>query len=143
MVTGSGTVAKSSNVDTRAIFCTGCGRDVEARLTDGKEIYPHRHDLHSLPFWKCDCCNNFVGCHHKTKDRTRPLGCIPTKEIKNARQHIHRILDPIWKSKRMPRGKVYSKIAKALGIDEYHTAEIRSVEEAREVYRVVKEIANA
>jgi len=133
---------KKSSDDTRTIYCTGCGHDVEARLTDGQEIYSHRRDLYSLPFWKCDNCNNFVGCHHKTKDRTRPLGCIPTKELKNARQHIHRILDPIWKSKRMPRGKLYSKIAKALGIKEYHTAEIKSVEEAREVYRVVKEITH-
>ena len=66
----------------RSIFCCGCQSDVQARLTDGAEIYAHRRDLASLPFWKCDACGNFVGCHHKTKHRTRPLGCIPTKEIK-------------------------------------------------------------
>lgn len=31
-------------------------------------------------------------------------------------------------------------IAHTLGIEEYHTAEIRSVEQAREVYRIVTEI---
>ena len=66
-----------------------------ARLTDGKEVYPHRSDLNSLPFWICDRCRNFVGCHHKTKNPTRPLGCIPNKEMKNARKHIHNLLDPI------------------------------------------------
>ena len=80
------------------IRCCGCQKKVEARLTDGSEIYPHRKDLYSLPFWKCDVCGNFVGCHHKTKNRTRPLGCIPTPEIKNARKHIHAILDPLWQS---------------------------------------------
>ena len=69
--------------------------DVEVRLTNGAEIYPHRKDLSELPFWKCDTCGNFVGCHHKTGDPTKPLGVIPTSEIKRARQHIHRILDPI------------------------------------------------
>ncbi len=124
----------------RSIYCCGCDGFVEARLTDGSEIYPHRPDLHSLPFWKCDGCGNNVGCHHKTKDRTRPLGIIATKELKAARQHIHRILDPLWKSKRIKRGALYAEIASRLGTHEYHTAEIKSVEEAREVYRHVRNI---
>lgn len=123
------------------VHCCGCQKDVSPRLTDGSEIYPHRPDLFSLPFWKCDGCGNHVGCHHKTANRTKPLGNIPTKEIREARQHIHKILDPIWKEKRMPRGKVYAIIAKALGCDQYHTAEIKSVEEARKVYAIVKGIA--
>lgn len=123
------------------IYCCGCRKDVEARLTDGAEIYPHRRDLASFPFWKCDGCGNHVGCHHKTKVRTKPLGCIPTAEIRNARFHIHRVLDPLWKSGRMTRGQVYAELGRALGKDDYHTAEIRSVEEAREVYRVVKRLS--
>ena len=125
----------------RTIFCCGCQADVAARLTDGREIYAHRPDLASLPFWRCDACGNFVGCHHKTKDRTRPLGCIPTPEIKQARQHIHRILDPLWKSGQFERRALYTKIAEAIGESEYHTAEIRSVEQARKVYRVVAEMS--
>lgn len=123
------------------IYCCGCKTEVSARLTDGKEVYPHRNDLFYLPFWKCDTCNNYVGCHHKTKERTKPLGNIPTKELKSARQHIHKILDPLWKNKIMPRGKVYALIAKAMGIEQYHTAEIKTMEEARRVYAIVKELA--
>lgn len=108
-------------------------------MVDGSETYPHRHDLHSLPFWKCDACGNFVGCHHKTKDRTRPLGCIPTPEIKVARQHIHRILDPIWKTGRMRKSEIYERLTDKLGW-KYHTAEIRSLDDARTVYRYVKNI---
>lgn len=122
------------------IYCCGCNKDVAARLTDGREIYPHREDLSDLPFWKCDTCKNHVGCHHKTADRTKPLGNIPTKEIRNARQQIHKILDPIWKEKRMARGKLYAILAAELGY-EYHTAEIRTVEQARKVYAIVKRIA--
>ena len=120
------------------IYCCGCSKLVEPRLTDGEEIYPHRRDLFSLPFWKCDTCNNFVGCHHKTKDRTRPLGCIPTKEIKEARIHIHAILDPIWKSGKIQRKHLYARLSEKLGY-QYHTAELRSIEQARKVYRIIRD----
>lgn len=109
-------------------------------MTDGAEIYPHRSDLFALPFWKCGGCGNFVGCHHKTKDRTKPLGCIPTKAIKDARKRIHTILDPLWKTGRMKRGHIYAKLSDVIG-RQYHTAEIRSVEEARTVYRAVLELS--
>ena len=128
-------------INAKAIYCAGCKTEVQARLTDGRGIYPHRPDLASLPFWRCDACRNFVGCHHKTASPTTPLGCIPTPEIKQARQHIHRVLDPLWKGKKGKRGKVYAELAKRLGISEYHTGEIRSVEEAHEVFRHVREMA--
>lgn len=121
------------------IFCTGCNKEVEPRLTDGKEIYPHREDLYNLPFWKCDTCNNYVGCHHKTSNPTKPLGVIPTKELKNARQHIHALLDPLWKSGKIGRRKLYNKITKQLGWN-FHTAELKTIEEARNAYRVIREI---
>lgn len=119
-------------------YCCGCKTDVEPRLTSGEEIYPHRPDLSDLPFWKCDDCGNFVGCHHKTKNRTKPLGCIPTPEIKNARKHIHAILDPLWKSGRFERKELYGALSNALGY-EYHTADIKDINEARRIYRIIKE----
>lgn len=121
------------------LWCCTCGEDVDARLTDGAECYPHRPDLADIPRWKCDECGNHVGTHHKTKDRTRPLGNIPSPELKKARMHIHDLIDPIWKSKRMKRGVLYAKISDALGY-QYHTAEIKTIEEAREVYRVARDI---
>lgn len=125
------------------LYCCSCKTEIEGRLTDGMETYPHRPDLATLPFWKCECCGNFVGCHHMTKDRTRPLGNIPSKELKSARQHIHRLLDPIWQNGKMPRGKLYAQIASQLGIAQYHTAEIKTIEDARRVYVVVKMIGRS
>ncbi len=129
-------------MNTREIYCCGCGREVAARLTDGVEIYPHRDDLYDLPFWKCDTCENFVGCHHKTKDRTRPLGCIPTPELKRARMRMHALIDPVWQDGKMPRGKLYAEISKGIG-REYHTAETRSVEEVDIAYAVAKSVVAA
>jgi hypothetical protein len=110
------------------IFCCSCGKDVSARLSNGEEAYPHRRDLYSLPFWFCDICHNFVGCHHKTKNRTKPLGCIPNATIKLLRKKIHSLIDPLWESGKMSRREVYSTLSKAIG-REYHTAEIRSASE--------------
>lgn len=124
------------------IYCCGCDEKIEARLTDGEEIYPHRQDLFDLPFWKCDTCGNYVGCHHKTANRTTPLGHIPTKEIMDARKKIHRLIDPVWQSGKMSRKELYAKLSEKLGW-RYHTAKIRSIGEAREVYRVAMEIIQA
>jgi hypothetical protein len=111
------------------LFCCTCNADVEARLTDGSEVYGHRTDLYSLPFWKCDTCKCFVGCHHKTADRTKPLGCIPSAQIKTLRSMIHALLDPMWQNKQHSRKFIYGKLTKVLG-RQYHTAEIRNKYEA-------------
>lgn len=131
---------EADELTVKSLYCCGCESRTDARLVGGEEIYPHRADLYSLPFWKCDKCNNFVGCHHKTKDRTRPLGCIATKEIKSARIQIHKTMDPIWRSGRITRKELYNLLKKATGRP-FHTANIRSVEEAQSVYMLVIKIA--
>ena len=127
---------------TRRIYCTGCVKDVQARLTDGRERYPHRPDLAHIPFWKCDTCGNYVGCHYKTTRPTRPLGCIATPEILNARKKIHAVLDPLWHNGKISRGKAYAYVSKRLGYP-YHNGEIRTMEEARAIYRIVGELHNS
>ena len=122
-----------------SLWCCACSAQVSARLTNGAEAYPHRPDLAKLPRWICDGCGNHVGTHHKTSDPTRPLGNIPTDEIKNARLKIHDLIDPAWKSGKVQRKKLYGALGRALGY-EYHTAEIKSIDEARNVYRVAREI---
>lgn len=127
---------------TKKLWCVGCDADVDARLTDGREAYAHREDLHTLPFWVCDECKNFVGCHHKTNNRTRPLGCIPTPELKKARMKIHAVLDPVWQSaerKGATRQRLYAEIGEKIG-KEYHTAKIRSIPEADEILQIVQSI---
>ena len=121
------------------LYCCGCEDEVIPRLTTGEEIYPHRKDLYSLPFWICNSCGNYVGCHHKTDDSTRPLGSIPTPRIKASRQLIHRMLDPLWKQGKFSRSYIYQKLGEVLG-REYHTADIRSLEEADVVVEYLKRI---
>lgn len=124
----------------RSIYCCACKTDVQAVLTRGHEIYPSRTDLGTLPFWRCPDCRNFVGCHHKSADRIRPLGCIPTQEIRQVRKDIHAALDPIWKEGHMERKRLYKLLTAKLG-REYHTAELRTPEEASMIYVFVKRLA--
>lgn len=121
------------------IYCVACGKDVHALFVTGRTVYPHRRDLSPLPFWQCTTCNNFVGCHYKSDNPTKPLGCIPTPELKKARMHIHNLIDIVWKSGLATRSKLYAKLSERLGKD-YHTAEIRSIEEARNVYRTALDL---
>lgn len=123
------------------LYCCGCLKEVQARLTDGREIYPHRPDLGKLPFWRCDACGNYVGCHHKSESPTHPLGCIPTPELKDARREVHRLLDPLWKSGKYKRSVLYRRLAGAIGKTAYHTAEIRTLEEARLVCRILEDLS--
>lgn len=122
------------------IYCAACQEDVQARLTNGTEIYPHRPDLSELPFWCCDGCGGFVGCHHKTKNRTRPLGCIPTNLMKQWRKKIHAVLDPIWQSGRMTRKEVYQHMTDRMGW-RFHTAKTRSIYECDEALQHAYELA--
>lgn len=124
----------SANNSRVEIYCCGCSKSVYPRLTSALEIYPHRPDLKGKPMWRCDDCGNYVGCHHKTDTPTRPLGNIPTPEIRKARMSLHALIDPIWKSGKVKRGTVYNKISKAIGYP-YHTAEIKSMEQARMIYK--------
>lgn len=119
------------------IYCCECKADIEARLTDGAEVYPHRADLRALPFWRCDSCLNFVGCHHKTANRTQPLGCIPNDKIKRMRTEIHAVIDPLWKKKKISRGQLYKRLSESFG-RQYHTAEIRSLVEGHRILAAAK-----
>lgn len=121
------------------IYCTGCEKDVDARLTDGAERYPHRPDLSKIPFWRCDTCGNYVGCHWKTRTPTKPLGCIATPQILDARKKLHALLDPLWESGRIGRKQAYAYVTEKLGYP-YHNGEIRSIEEARTIYKIIAQL---
>lgn len=122
------------------IYCATCQSDVDARLTSGAEIYPHRPDLARLPFWRCDPCGNYVGCHHKTRNRTAPLGCIPTPEMREGRQAIHAKIDPLWRSGRLSRKEVYERMSQAVGWN-FHTSKTRSMGEVSKALRAAQAIA--
>lgn len=117
-----------SDTKEHSIYCCECASEVQAVLVSGTTIYPHRPDLCDQPFWQCPTCSNYVGCHHKTKDRTRPLGVIPNGRIRVIRRQIHDVLDPLWNGDKQKRKELYRKLSEALGF-KFHAAQLRSEEE--------------
>ena len=122
------------------IYCCGCSEKVEARLTDGREIYPHRPDLYHIPFWLCDTCGAYVGCHWKKQsEHTKPLGYLATQEIRDVRGKIHSVLDPLWKTGKIKRKDAYAEISTALGYT-FHTGNIKDLAEGQRIYDIVLEL---
>ena len=126
--------------ESKEIYCCGCKKDIPRKLVKGTVIYPNKKHLSKLNFYQCEC-GSYIGCH---KNRERPLGNIPTKELKNARNHIHKLIDPLWKKlKLIKRNDLYYYISECLPHlkgKKYHTAKIKSVEEARKVYKACLKI---
>lgn len=123
---------------TRKIKCLACGGEVDARLTDGSEINPHSPRLRNTPYWVCDACRNYVGCHPPSGGlKGVPLGSIPTPELRAARRKIHFVLDPLWRRGPFRRRDIYKAISKHIGYT-YHTANLEDVGTAEEVYGFLK-----
>lgn len=116
------------------VFCYICNKTIDVELVTGKEIYPHRKDLYPLKFYQCQFCQGYVGVH---KGTLKPLGYIVSNKIKKARMKIHDIIDPIWKNKKMKRKEVYKKISNHIG-KKFHTAEIKTIDEADEILKFLQ-----
>lgn len=114
--------------------CMTCSTDSRVRLTNGKEIYPHRADLHHKTIWKCDGCSGYVGCH---PGGDRALGTPANTQLRRARMDLHNeLVDPLWRNavktggynvrfsdkdargaiERTARTRVYEFLADKLGI---------------------------
>lgn len=131
-----------------------------SRLTDGREVYPHRPDLHEAPRWKCDVCGGHVGCHPGTQ---KPLGTPATKELRDARSKLHeQMFDPLWKTaveaggytettcqqrkriRQRARHRVYAYLADRLGLtrDECHIG-MFNLEQCRAAWKALQGVTYA
>jgi len=140
-----------------APICPIC--ETTARLTDGREIYPHRPDLADKPIWACTFCGDtYVGCHPGTED---PLGFPADAALREARILLHhRRIDPLWKNapvsggygrldtdgikqvQRAARGRVYGFLAARMGLtrETCHTA-MFTLEQCREAWAALKGVS--
>lgn len=106
------------------IYCCVCEQLRSCQLVTGAEIYGPGTGYDWARFFQCPECGGYVS----TSRTGEPLGTIPTKEIRALRSQIHAVIDPIWRSGTLRRGEVYKRMARALGIPEYHTAELSTVD---------------
>ena len=113
-------LAKASHAQAEkepAPTCQYCGQIAE--LVTGEVIYPGLTYLHHKHFWHCAPCASYVGCHEPGKgygDGTRPLGLLANAELREAKQAVHAVLDPIWKSGQKTRKQAYQWLADKLCI---------------------------
>lgn len=120
------------------IYCCQCNAYVKGLIITGDQLYRSRPDLRNKYFIMCPDCHQYVGCHGRS---TKPLGHIPTPEVRAMRIKIHSVLDPIWKKSYVRRSTVYDLMAKELGLVVYHTAEITSMISALRAYEAAVRIA--
>lgn len=115
---------------SNSIFCTSCDKFVEPKNVAGQAIYPHRTDLYAKQFLACPYCGNYVGTHADG----RPLGTIPTPELRSWCKLVHDIIDAYWlpTKDRAKRRELYAAISHHIG-KEYHTGELNTFAECKDV----------
>lgn len=91
--------------------CPYCQCD--SQQVTGREVYPHRPDLHHKHFYRCTPCDALVGCHPGT---IIPLGRLANAYLRKLKSQAHACFDPLWKEQGIPRGKAYTMLAKGLNI---------------------------
>lgn len=114
------------------IYCCNCKKEIECDLVYGNKIYPHRQDLYSKAFYQCPICKEFVGTHKKD---LKPLGTIPTQQLKTLRHKLHIFFEPKLKNKKQ-KTKFYETISNQVGY-EFHCGNISSIEEYKKVYKLI------
>lgn len=129
------------------LACMECdGR--RGMFVTGERVYPHRPDLASKRFWKCEC-GAFVGCH---ADSGKPLGRPAGQDTKAARRAAHAVFDPLWEPGILnagrrrfdSRGAAYAWLAGCLGIEarRCHIGEM-DAKTARRVVAMIEEQSRA
>lgn len=68
------------------VYCP-CGR--LTHLVKGSDIGAPHLDMEK-PFWKCDPCNAWVGCHPDSN--FKPTGIVANKDLRFARGEAHKAL---------------------------------------------------
>lgn len=104
---------KPTNIE--AVICQYCGN--EARFVDNAEIYNGKRYGKSYMMWWCKPCDAYVGVHEN--DPSRPLGELSNKELREWRKLAHGVIDDYWKSGKLKRAWVYSRLTRYFG-EEIH-----------------------
>ena len=91
-----------------APICPYC--KVETKLADSECIYGRSYGF----IYLCEPCKAYCGVH---KGTLKPLGTPANKELRALRKEAHSLLDPLWKSGKFKRSRLYKDLAIAVGVD--------------------------
>jgi len=110
--------------------CPKCNK--EAPWVSNDVVYGRRYGKSYMCYW-CKDCDTYVGCHNNTK---KPLGTMADKETREARKNVHAFIDPLWRSRKYSRKKIYQQLNDAFG-EVIHIGE-SSVEKCDEILKTAK-----
>lgn len=96
--------------------CPYCNKQSE--WIPNEKIYGKRYGKSYMCYY-CVYCGAYVGCHNNTK---QPLGTMANAELRTWRIKAHDSIDCYWKSGKMRRQEVYSRLKELLG-KEIHIGE--------------------
>lgn len=128
---------------SRVVVCPYCGENAE--FVNGNRIYSTPGPWNRLWFWACFDCLAWVGCHKRNHQYGRkgdePFGILANEELRNAKRHVHRLLDPLWQQKGISRKEAYRVLADAMGIskNDCHVG-MFDLERCREAYRALMKV---
>lgn len=114
------------------MICPYCKK--EAKWINNKEVYGKQFGRSYMCYY-CKDCDAYVGCHNNTKN---PLGTMANASLRKMRQHVHSVLDPLWKSGKYTRGKIYQMLQDAFG-EPVHIGE-SDVEKCKEIIRTLEKL---
>ncbi|WP_199438551.1 zinc-finger-containing protein [Vibrio owensii] len=119
---------------TMVIWCCTCQSDVNAYL----------RRLGKARVWQCPKCpDSRVMTHFRANtDKLKPLGTLGDDEMRKARNWIHNYLDPLYRHNLIRRQTLYDQMSIHFK-REYHTAGLRSMEEARFAFHLAREFGMA
>ena len=110
--------------------CPYCQK--EAKWIPNEQVYGLRFGK-SYMCWYCFEDDAYVGCHENSK---RPLGTMANKELRKWRMEAHKVIDPLWKSKKFSRAKVYKTLKDVFGY-EVHVGE-SDIETCKEIINSIQ-----
>ncbi len=103
--------------------CPYCGSAVE--LKDAFAIYRRMGFGQVYVCSTYPLCDSYVGVHEGT---TKAKGSLANRELRELRQKVHAVFDPVWKDRGYDRSELYEAAAKTLGVPEFHVGELRESE---------------
>lgn len=121
---------KTPPVQDGSLVCPYCNK--EAAWVSNEVVYGRRYGKSYMCYY-CRDCDAYVGCHQNSRT---PLGTMANKELRKKRMEVHAVLDPIWKSGKRSRKKVYRMLRDAFG-EEVHVGEA-DLERCDEIIKTIK-----
>lgn len=107
----------------RGMDCNYCGKPAE--WVENKEVYGRNYG-DSYMIWLCRPCDAYVGCHKNTQE---PKGqYLAKKDLRDARKRAHAVIDPLWKSRKYRRQRIYAELSRAFGYT-VHIGETKTPDE--------------